>query len=136
SVSKRARLDERRPRGRRSFAFDLALGLVATATELARVIGAEGTPSEPALVLALVAGGALVLRRTAPAAGLATTLPAGAAVVALGDDPSGVSALIALYSTAAFCELRVSLAAVAVTAAILAALSPATADTPRPHTSP
>jgi len=134
-VSKRARLDERRPRGRRSFAFDLALGLVATATELAQVIGAEGTPSEPALVLALVAGGALVLRRTAPAAVLATTLAAGVAIVALGDDPSGVSALIALYSTAAFCELRVSLAAVAVTAAIFATLSAATADTPGRQTS-
>jgi signal transduction histidine kinase len=134
-MSKRARLDERVPRGRRSFAFDLALALVATAAELGQVIGAEGTPSEPALVLAVVAGGALVLRRTAPVTVLATTLAAGVAIVALGDDPSGVSALIALYTTAAFCELRVSLAALALTAAIAATLSAATADTPGRQTS-
>jgi signal transduction histidine kinase len=57
------------------------------------------------------------------------------AIVALGDDPSGVSALIALYTTAAFCELRVSLAALALTAAIAATLSAATADTPGRQTS-
>jgi signal transduction histidine kinase len=134
-MSKRARLDEGWPRGRRSFAFDLALALVATATELGQVIGAEGTPSEPALVLAVVAGGALALRRTAPVGVLATTLAAGVAIVALGDDPSGVSALIALYTTAAFCELRVSLAALALTAAVAATLSAATADTPGRQTS-
>jgi signal transduction histidine kinase len=134
-MSRRARLDERWPRGRRSFAFDLALALVATATELGQVIGAEGTPSEPALVLAVVAGGALVLRRRAPVAVLATTLAAGVAIVALGDDPSGVSALIALYTIAAFCELRVSLAALALTAAIASTLSAATADTPGRQTS-
>ena len=107
----RARLDERRPRGRRSFAFDLALALLATVAELAQVIGATGTPRAPALVLAVVAGGALVLRRTAPLAVLATTLAATVAIVALGDDPSGLSLLIALYTTAALCERRVSLAA-------------------------
>jgi signal transduction histidine kinase len=131
----RARIGERRPRGRRSFAFDLALALVATATELGQVIGGEGTPSEAALVLAVVAGGALVLRRAAPVAVLATTLGAGVAIVALGDDPGGVSALIALYTTAAFCELRVSLAALALTAAIAATLSAAAADTPGRQTS-
>jgi signal transduction histidine kinase len=131
----RTGLDERRPRGRRSFAFDLALAVVATATELGQVIGAEGTPSEAALVLAIVAGGALVLRRTAPVAVLATILAAGVAIVALGGDPSGVSALIALYTTAAFSELRVSLAALALTAAVAATLSAATADTPGRQTS-
>ena len=48
----RARLDERRPRGRRSLAFDLALALLAAAAELAQVIGATGTPSGAALLLA------------------------------------------------------------------------------------
>ena len=71
----------------------------------------RGRRRAPALVLAVVAGGALVLRRTAPLAVLATTLAATAAIVALGDDPSGVSVLIALYTTAALCERRVSLAA-------------------------
>jgi signal transduction histidine kinase len=131
----RARLDERWPRGRRSFAFDLALALVATAAELAQVIGAVGRPSAWALLLAVVAGGALALRRTAPVAVLATTLAAGVAIVALGDDPSGVSVLLALYTTAALCELRVSLAALAPTVVLVAVLSAATADTPGRQTS-
>jgi signal transduction histidine kinase len=131
----RAHLDQRRPRGRRSFAFDLALALVATATELGQVIGGAGRPSAWALVLAVVAGGSLVLRRTAPVAVLGTTLAAGVAIVILGDEPGGASALIALYTTAAACELRVSLAALALTAAIVATLSAVTADTPGRHTS-
>jgi signal transduction histidine kinase len=131
----RARLEERRPRGRRSFAFDLVLALLATATELSQVIGATGPPRAPALVFAVVAGGALLLRRTAPLAVLATTLAATVAIVALGDDPSGLSAAIALYTTAALCERRVSLAALALTAAIAAPLSAVTADTPGRETS-
>jgi signal transduction histidine kinase len=126
----RERLDERRPRGRRSFAFDLALALLATAAELAHVIGATGTPRAPALVLAVVAGGALVLRRHMPLAVLATTLTATVAIVALGKDPSGATVLIALYTTAALCELRVSLVALAATAATAAILSALTVDAP------
>jgi signal transduction histidine kinase len=124
------RLDERRPRGRRSFAFDLALAAVATAAELAQVIGATGTPRAAALALAVVAGGALVLRRTAPLAVLAMTLAATVAIVALGDDPSGATVLIALYTTAALCELRVSLVALAAAAATAATLSAFTVDAP------
>jgi signal transduction histidine kinase len=126
----RERVDERQPRGRRSFAFDLALALLATAAELAQVIGAAGTPRAPALVLAVVAGGGLVLRRTAPLAVLATTLAATVAIVALGEDPSGATVLIALYTTAALCELRVSLVALAATAATAATLSALTVDAP------
>jgi signal transduction histidine kinase len=126
----RERVDERRPRGRRSFAFDLALALLATAAELAQVIGATGTPRAPALVLAVVAGGALVLRRAAPLAVLATTLAATVAIVALGEDPSGATVLIALYTTAALCELRVSLVALAATATTAATLSALTVDAP------
>jgi signal transduction histidine kinase len=131
----RTRLDERRPGARRSIAFDVALALLATAAELAQVIGATGTPSGPALVLAVVAGGALVLRRTAPLAVLATTGAATVAIFALGDDPSGVSGLIALYTTAALCERRVSLAALVVAAAIAATGSAVTADAPGRETS-
>jgi signal transduction histidine kinase len=127
--------DERRPRGRRSLVFDLALALVATAAELAQVIGATGTPAAPALVLAVVAGGALVLRRKVPLAVLATALAATVAIVSLGGDPSGASVLMALYTTASLCELRVSLAALALTAAIAAPLSAATADAPGRQTS-
>jgi signal transduction histidine kinase len=126
----RARLDERRSRGRRSLAFDLALALMATAAELGQVIGASGAPTEPALVLAVVAGSALALRRSAPLAVLATALAATVAIVALGDDPSGATVLIALYTTAALCELRVSVAALAATAATAATLSALTVDAP------
>jgi signal transduction histidine kinase len=131
----RARLGERRPRGRRSFAFDLALALLATAAELAQIIGATGALAAPSLALAVVAGGALVLRRRAPVAVLATILAAGVAIVALGDDPSGLSMLIALYTTAAYCELRVSLAALVLTAATAATLSAVTVDAPGRQTS-
>jgi signal transduction histidine kinase len=133
--ARRSGLDERRPRDWRSFAFDLALALVATAAELAQVIGATGTPRVPALALAVVAGGALVLRRLMPLAVLATTLAATVAIVALGDDPSGLSVLIALYTTAALCELRVSLVALAATAATAATLSASTVDAPGRQTS-
>ena len=131
----RARLDERRPRGRRSLAFDLALALVATTAELGQVIGASGSPTGAAMVLAVVAGGALVLRRTSPLAVLATTLAASGAIVALDHDPSGVSVGIALYTTAALCERRVSLAALVATTAIAATGSAITADTPGRETS-
>jgi signal transduction histidine kinase len=122
------RLGARWPRGRRSFAFDLALALLATAAELWSVVGAVGTPSVPALALAVIAGGSTVLRRRAPLAVLATTLAAGAAIVALGDEPSGAPMLVAVYTTAAVCELRVSLAALASTLLVVAVLSVATAD--------
>jgi signal transduction histidine kinase len=125
----RAGVDERRPRGWRSFAFDVALALLATGFELASVVDAPGRASVPAIVLAAVAGGALVLRRSAPLAVLATTLAAGVAVVALGEEPAGVAGLIALYTTAAMCERRVSLTALVPTAAIAASGSAATADT-------
>jgi signal transduction histidine kinase len=124
----RLRLDERRPRGRRSWAFDIALALLAIGVELVSVAGAKGTATVPAIVLTVVAGGALVLRRSAPLAVLATALAAGAAVAALGDEPTGLTAGIGLYTTAAMCERRVSLAALVPTAAIAAAGSAATAD--------
>jgi signal transduction histidine kinase len=131
----RARQDERRPRGRRSLAFDLALAVVATAIELAQVIGEPGTTSGAALAFAVLAGGALALRRRPPLAVLATTLVATAAIVALGDDPAGVSVLIALYTTAALCDLRVSLGALALTAATGAALSAGSVEAPGRQTS-
>jgi signal transduction histidine kinase len=116
------------PRGWRSLAFDIALVLLATGLELASVTGTRGTASVPAIILAAVAGGALILRRSAPLAVLATTLAAAAAIVAVGDEPTGVAGGIALYTTAAMCDRGVSLAALVPTAAIAAVLSAATAD--------
>jgi signal transduction histidine kinase len=123
-----SRLDERWPRGRRSLAFDAVLALHATGVEIATVAASEGAPSALSIVLAVVGGGALVLRRLAPLAVLATTLAAGVAIVVLGDEPAGVAGGIALYTVAATCERRASLSALVPTAAIAAALSAATAD--------
>jgi signal transduction histidine kinase len=116
---------EHRPRGRRSLAFDVVLALLATGLELTLVADTAGG----AVFLVAVAGGVLVLRRSAPLAVLATTLAAMAAFVALGGEPTGLSTGIGLYTTAAMCDRRVSLAALVPTAAIAAALSAATADT-------
>jgi signal transduction histidine kinase len=124
----RAGVDERRPRGWRSFAFDVALAFLATGVELASVLDAGGRASVPAIVMTAVVGGALVLRRSAPLAVLATTLVCGVMVVAFGEEPAGVAGGVALYTTAAMCELRVSLAALVPTAAIAAGGSAATAD--------
>ena len=126
SVRRPARLDHAWPQDRRSLAFDVALALAATAAELGQLIDTGGAPMVPVVVLAFGGGGALVLRRRAPLAVLATTLATAAAIAALGGDSSGVLVLIALYTVAATCELRVSLAALAPTAGAVALLSAAT----------
>jgi signal transduction histidine kinase len=120
-----------RPRDRRSFAFDLALALLATGLELAVVAEAGWR----AVVLVAVAGGSLVLRRSAPLAVLAATLAATAGVVAVGGDPTGLIGGVALYTTAAECERRISLAALVPVAALAAGLSAATADSEGRHAS-
>jgi signal transduction histidine kinase len=124
-------VDERRPRGWRSFAFDAAVALAATAVEVA--LAAEAGAG--AVALAAVGGGVLVLRRSAPLAVLATTLAAMGGVVVLGGEPTGLTAGIGVYTTAALCERRVSLTALVPTAAIAAGLSAATVDTPGRQTS-
>jgi signal transduction histidine kinase len=127
------RFDERRPRGRRSLAFDVALALLAVGVGLVEVSNWDGQ-GMAAVLLTFVGGGALVLRRSAPLVVLATTLAAGAALVAIGTDTgdpieaSSLSVLIAVYTVGAMCELRVSLMALVPTAAVIAGLSAATAD--------
>jgi signal transduction histidine kinase len=123
--------DERRQRGWRSVVFDIALALFATAVEIALVADA----GVAGVVLVAVAGGALIFRRSAPLVVLAATLAATAAVVAVGGEPTGLISGIALYTTAALCERRVSLAALVPVALIAAALSAATADTEGRHAS-
>lgn len=117
-------IDVHRPHGWRSLAFDVALALVATGIEFTLVGDAGGW----VVVLAALAGGVLVLRRSAPLAVLATTVAAMAAAVALGGEPTGVTTGLGLYTTAAMCERRVSIAALVPIAGIAAALSAATAD--------
>jgi signal transduction histidine kinase len=133
------RHDERRPRGWRSLAFDVALGLLATGAWMAEVSGGDVTPV--VVVLGVVAGGALILRRSAPLAVLLTTLGALVAIAIITPDAgdpleaSAASVLIALYTTAALRELRESIAALALTAVVLMVLSLATADVENRETS-
>jgi signal transduction histidine kinase len=132
SVRAGARRGRRHPLGGRSLAFDVAIAAAATAADLGQLISGGGAP---VIILGCVAGGALVLRRVAPLAVLAMTLAAGLAIVALGGDAAGVSVLVAVYTTASICELQVSLAALALTVAVVVALSIATAGVPGRQTS-
>jgi signal transduction histidine kinase len=135
-----ARPDERWPRGWRSVAFDVALGLLAIAAGVGEVSGADGTPAE-LIVLSVVAGGVLMLRRWWPLAVLATTLGVAVAIWIIDVDAvdsleaSGASVLVALYTTAALRELRASLAALVPTVVFVTVLSVATADVENRETS-
>ena len=109
----RPSLDERRPHGRRSWVFDARLALFGVGAELSQVIPADGTASgrrsswrwSPAACSSC--GGRRRSRcsqsRAWPLLGLWP----------VGEEPTGVAGLIALYTTAAICERRVSLAALA-----------------------
>jgi signal transduction histidine kinase len=129
SVARRPRVDHPWPRDRRALALDVALALVATAAELGQLIGDSGTPTAAVIVLAAIGGGVLVFRRRAPMVVLATTLATTGTVALVEGDGTGVAVLIALYTVAAICELRTSLAALVPTAAVVAGLSAATAGT-------
>lgn len=106
----RPQIDERRPEGRRSSLFDVLVALFAITAELGRIIMAPGEPSTLGVSLAVATGAGLALRRYAPVSILALTLALTCSIVAIGDAPAGVGALIALYTTAAMCDRRVSLA--------------------------
>ena len=140
SESGERRFHERRPRGRRSWAFDVALALLATGVGLVEVTSGDD-PRVVVVLLTAIAGAALVLRRKAPLAVLATTLTAGAAIVAINDetgDPieaSSLIVLIAVYTVGATCERRTSLMALVPTVLAVAGLSAATADVPGRETS-
>jgi signal transduction histidine kinase len=108
-------------------AADVAVALVATATELVLLNDGTGAGVTANVVTAL-AGSALIVRRRAPLPVLAATLTAGATAVAVGGMPGGVIVLVALYTTAAACEHRVSLVALAPTIIVVIAMSVATAD--------
>jgi signal transduction histidine kinase len=116
-------LDERRPSGWRSSAFDGLVALFAALVEMARLASAPGDPATLSFILALVSGAALAGRRYAPLPVLGFALATACAIVALGDYPSGFSALVALYTIAATRERRVSLAALAPTVAVVVLVS-------------
>jgi signal transduction histidine kinase len=105
-------------RGWRSWAFDIAVALAAIGFEVGQVYGADGTPPVAAVCLAVVAGGAVVLRRRAPLQVLAVSLAAVAGIAIAGVSPAGFGPLVALYTVTVTQERRVSVAAAAVGATV------------------
>jgi signal transduction histidine kinase len=112
-------------------AFDVALALLAVGVGLVEF---DDQPGVSALLLTVVGGGALALRRLAPLAVLATTLVAATAMVAIETELSepieaaSLIVLIAVYTVGAMCERRVSLIALVPAATVVAILSASTAD--------
>jgi signal transduction histidine kinase len=108
---------ERRPYGRRSLAFDVAVALAVAGAEVASVTDeGEGVVS---VSLAALAGLALVGRRRRPLVTFAIVFAATAAVAVAADTPAGLAALVALYTTAATLERRISLGVLVLTLALL-----------------
>ena len=106
-----ARFDERRPRGRRSLAFDVLVALAVLIADLLQLLlGQDAPPSVHAVVLTVIAAALLVWRRAAPRAVLAATLAIGIAIPLLGDPSTGFGPMIALFTVAALCDRRSSFA--------------------------
>ena len=105
-------------RGWRSWAFDIAVALAAAGFEVAQVYSFDRTPPVVAVCLAVVAGGAVVLRRRAPLQVFAVSVAAVVGIAIAGVSPAGIGPLIALYTVAVTRERRVSIAAVAVGATV------------------
>ena len=106
-----ARFDERRPRGRRSLAFDVLVALaVLIADLLVLLLGPDAPPSVHAVLLTVIVAAALIWRRWAPRSVLAATLAIEIAIPLLGGASSGYAPSIALFTVAAMCDRRSSFA--------------------------
>jgi signal transduction histidine kinase len=110
---------------RRAWALDGALALVVAAVEVGQVFGYDRTPPDAAVGLAFAAAAVLVLRRRAPLAVLALSLAGVAGVAIAGVAPAAFAPLVGLYTVAARCERRESLAALGLTLAVGAAVAAA-----------
>jgi signal transduction histidine kinase len=110
--------DARRPLGRRTWAFDGALALAAAAVEVGQVLGFDRSPPPVAIGLAFLAGAVLVWRRREPLVTLGASLAAVSGMTIAGASAAGLAPLVALYTVAARCERRASLAALALTTPI------------------
>jgi signal transduction histidine kinase len=115
--------DGRRPVGWRAWAFDGSLALGAAAVEVGQVFGFDRSPPPVAVGLALGAGAVVVRRRCEPLITLGVSLAAVCGVAIAGVAPAGFAPLIALYTVAARCERRLSLAALALTAVVALVVS-------------
>ncbi|HEX5496439.1 MAG TPA: sensor histidine kinase [Mycobacteriales bacterium] len=111
----------------RSAALDAAVALAATGLEIGLIFNDEHTASPPTtaltVVLAVLAGGLLTLRRRMPLPVLVVTLGAAGALVAIRESPGGVPALVALFTVSERRDRRVSLATLVPVAVLLEALS-------------
>ena len=104
------RPDERRPRGRRSLAFDVLVALAVLVADLLQLFGEDATPSLHGVVLTVVVAVVLVWRRVAPRGVLAATLAIEIAIPLLGDPSTGFAPSIALFTVAAMCDRWASIA--------------------------
>ena len=96
-------------------AFDVLVAVAAFA--FAELVGGPEVRSTQGVLLTALAPTVLIWRRVAPAAVLAITLAIEIAIPVFGAVSTGISPLIALYTTAVMCDRRVSLAGLAPTAA-------------------
>lgn len=129
------RPDERRPRGRRSLWFDIAVAVFATGVEVGTVIAVVGAPSAFGIGLGFMGGAVVAVRRWAPVPVLAATVVPAITITAIGDVPAGFPVLVALYTVAAMCERRVALTALVPAVpvvAILSAIAPEAPGEPNP----
>ncbi|WP_054568458.1 sensor histidine kinase [Frankia sp. R43] len=108
---------------RRALGFDLLVAVAATIAELSLLLNDDHLARTSTVVLAVSSGGALTARRRAPWRVLLATLALAGALVATGDSPGGVPALVALFTVAERADRRRALAALVPTAVLLAALS-------------
>jgi signal transduction histidine kinase len=102
----------------RARALDVLVALGATAIELSWVFGHNSSPPAAAVVLAFVAGAVLMARRREPLITLGVSLAAVLGVVAAGASPAVFAPLVALYTVATMYDWRVSVVALALTAAV------------------
>ncbi|OWA02850.1 two-component sensor histidine kinase [Streptomyces sp. CS113] len=104
---------------RRSALFDLVLAVIATGVELGLLFD-DGTPvAVTPVVVTVLTGSTLLLRRRAPLSVLAAACAGAAALVPLGYSPGGAPVVVALASLADLRDRRVSVAALVPTALFL-----------------
>src|SRR3954453_10412548 len=96
---------------RRSALFDAALAAVTTGVEIGLLTDGDPAVGVLPIVLTVVAGVALLLRRRAPLLVLAVTVATQWASVAIGAYPGGAPVLVALGGVAESRERRVSVPA-------------------------
>jgi signal transduction histidine kinase len=106
--------------GRRAFAFDFGVAVVATVAEYSLISNDEHSVSAAAIGLTAVSGLALLWRRRVPPVVLVVTLAIAMALATMDQYPGGVPALVALFTVAERCGRRLAVAALALTAPLLA----------------